>query len=68
MIDFTTVHINPIPPPITMLQAENAVLVKENNRTSIILLTLSAACIVYLGYLVYKDIQDKNDKTLEEQD
>ena len=58
MIDYTTIQLHKVPPPIDTLQKENADLKRANKTIKTILYVAISFVAVYVSYKVYKKVKD----------
>ncbi len=62
MIDYTVLQVNPIPANIKSLQNSNQSLKSENDVMTNILFTIIVGSAIFIGYKIYKNIKEENER------
>ena len=62
MVDITKIQLNPIPPPIIVLQSANTSLQGKNNRLRNILIVGGVIAVLYFGDKIITYIKEENER------
>ncbi len=62
MVDITKIQLNPIPPPIVVLQEANTKLQGNNNTLKNILIVGGVLVVLYLGDKIITYIGEENER------
>jgi hypothetical protein len=62
MVDITKIQLNPIPPPLVVLQNENTKLQGTNNTLRNILIVGGVLVLLYLGDKIITYIKEENER------